>query len=191
MLDSLPLSDGAGRPRPVLAVATSSDREERKAFTLNPSTGTGQDQKAGSDLKRSSLRQSTALADKTISIENKGSSGPPHDSSRTQYFVHMIELMERAKGARPTAQQHSVVKASRDQSPQPGNQGQEPSFDARAPPKCISCIRNAITHQIDLHDKRDQVRKDKAQKRTLPSRAAPLAMVPMEDYNLESWRGNP
>lgn len=99
----------------------------------------------------------------------------------------MLELMERTKELRQKENPTSVHRQ---------NVSSQPSFEqidlthdhSLSPSKCISCIRKALTNQIDLHDKRDQVQKEKSTKNQ--QQAAPLSTVNMVDFNLESWRQN-
>lgn len=95
----------------------------------------------------------------------------------------MLELMERTKDIR---QKDGSV--HRNVSSQPDFQEIDLDHEDHSSPnhKCVSCIRKALTNQIDLHDKRDQVQKEKGSKNQ--PQVAPLSTVNMVDFNLESWR---
>ena len=74
----------------------------------------------------------------------------------------MLELMERTKELRQKdGSDHRNV------SSQPDFQEIDLAHDEHSSSpnhKCVSCIRKALTNQIDLHDKRDQVQKDRGSK---------------------------
>jgi hypothetical protein len=61
--------------------------------------------------------------------------------------------------------------------------------EAKHPKFCkrMCCVQNELQNQLQIHSRKGTVQLQKT-KQFVPSKA-PISMVQLDDYNIQSWRG--